>query len=150
MYALSAPAFSIAERCASVRSIAEHSFLRSASRACARESAVSSVISWSGRHTKMDCRLRALPLADFALLALALQASVHPIPPAPAAAGPGRQKTARRLPRDRPLSAIPCSQGKRARSNPVHKRGTWLSTTLAIPQPLAPGRSDPHAPARYV
>src|SRR5580698_3919551 len=121
MYALSAPAFSIAEKCASVSSIAEHSFLRSASRACARESAVSSVISWSGRHTKMDFRLRAWPPADLVLPELA-----RPIPPTPVTAGPGTQKTGRRLPQGRQPSAIPCSPGRQARSNPVRKRGTWL------------------------
>src|SRR5580704_9155542 len=118
--ALSAHALSMAARCASASSVAENSFLRRASRACASVSAVRSVIRSSDRHTKMGFWPQALPPHR------APQASARPNQPASATAAPGNRQTAFPLQPDRRGSANPCSRDKRARWHLVHRPCTWL------------------------
>src|SRR5579864_1879483 len=121
--ALSARARSIAVRCASVSSIAENCFARRPSRACARVSAVRSVIRRSDRHTKTGFwpqRPLALPRCR------PPRASARPIRPASATAAPENLRTVFPPPPDRRGSISRGSRDKPARWRLVRRPGTWL------------------------
>src|SRR5579864_153692 len=121
--ALSARARSIAVRCASVSSIAENCFARRPSRACARVSAVRSVIRRSDRHTKTGFwpqRPLALPRCR------PPRASARPIRPASATAAPENRRTVFPPPPDRRGSISRGSRDKPARWRLVRRPGTWL------------------------
>src|ERR1700733_14921261 len=120
--AFSARAFSMAARCASASSSAENSLLRSASRACASESAVSSFIRLWDRRRKTDCSPPAL--ANLHRPWRSPLAPACPTRTAPAKTEPGKPKTARRPPPDRQASTSPGCRDKRARWRPVRRRGT--------------------------
>src|SRR5665213_3356904 len=117
--ALSARALATASRCASVSSIAENSFWRSASRACASVSKVRSVIRPSGRRRKMGfgrpASARSWP---------ALRAWDYPTRPAPAAAARENPKTAPRPLPDRRVSTNPGFRDSSAKWRLVRRRGT--------------------------